>query len=509
MSMKAAFTTRIVSATRLLSVAALWAFLGRVRLVDSFDSDSSQLGFVLDHPSKLAIGPLMEALVHLRSVVDPITDAADIADCNRRDTSLKEHLHDLPAQFMKKVRDLVVDVFELFTLRLDQLLPTIRAALFAINLRVEFGLETVLVVSKSTKLTAVYRKGIAFRENSSEVLLSEIDSSYFISSGSVNGFSVVLSTDNEPIRGLPDLDGTRDFVDGPVNQDRVLSALRGEAKHAIISKRDSLTGPAENVILLVAAFWRIACPVVVVPRANRFVELLCNLLGRLRRQHVVTLAVPPTHLGLREPVVLPIHRSPVPLTDRVPQIRRRAGQPFKLMVALNMESAGQVHALRLIFNVLFNHLLAHLTSRADKVRAGPEGRKSMQVVELVSKNVSTGSLESVNDLVGSVPGVCLDEEVNMVGPNRQRIDLPLVLVGYFMKHLFQSICYHPFEHTRSSFRAPHEVVLHRMDGVTASPVWFFVDWHHSINRLSCPVFRERSLTSRSTSHCEGVRVSPG
>ncbi|MCS4191573.1 hypothetical protein GGP51_003069 [Salinibacter ruber] len=53
------------------------------------------------------------------------------------------------------------------------------------------------------------------------------------------------------------------------------------------------------------------------------------------------------------------------------------------------------------------------------------------------------------------------------------------------------------------------MVLHRMDGVTASAIWFFVDWHHSINRPSWPVFRERSLTLRSTSHCEGVRVSPG
>ncbi|MCS3827228.1 hypothetical protein GGP85_002696 [Salinibacter ruber] len=116
--------------------------------------------------------------------------------------------------------------------------------------------------------------------------------------------------------------------------------------------------------------------------------------------------------------------------------------------------------------------------------------------ELISKNVSTGSLESVNDLVGSVPSVCLDEEVNMVGPNRQRIDLPLVLVGHFIKHLFQAICYRSLEYTRPTFRAPHEVILHRVDGVAASPVWFFVDWHHLINRLSCPMFRERE-----DSHC--------
>ncbi|MCS4048232.1 hypothetical protein GGQ04_003391, partial [Salinibacter ruber] len=34
----------------------------------------------------------------------------------------------------------------------------------------------------------------------------------------------------------------------------------------------------------------------------------------------------------------------------------------------------------------------------------------MQMVELVSKNVSTGSLESMDYLVGSVSSVCLDEE---------------------------------------------------------------------------------------------------
>jgi hypothetical protein len=249
--MKTTLTARILPTTRLLPVAALWAFLGRVRLTDSLDGNSSELSFVLNHPSKLTMGPLVEALVHLAAVVNPITDAANITDGDRRDTSLKEHLHDLPAQFMKEVRDLVVDVLKLLVLRLDQLLPAIRAALFAIDLRVELGLETVLVVAESTKLTAVYRKGITFRENSSEVLLSEIDSSYFVSGGSTDRFSVVLSTHNKPVRGLSDLDGSGFFFDRPVDQNRVLSALRGQAKHAIIPKRDSLMGPPEDIVGLV------------------------------------------------------------------------------------------------------------------------------------------------------------------------------------------------------------------------------------------------------------------
>jgi hypothetical protein len=208
-------------------------------------------------------------------------------------------------------------------------------------------------------------------------------------------------------------------------------------------------------------------------------------------------------------VVLPIYGTPVPFTDRVPQIRRRAGQPFKLLVALNMEFAGQVHALRLIFNVLPGHLLAHLTSRADEVRTGPEGRKSMQVVELVSKNVSTGSLESVNHLVRGMTSIRLNKQVNMIGPNRQSVNLPIMFIRYFTEYLLQAVCHFVLEDPRPTLRAPHEVILHRVDGVATSLVWFFVDWHHSINRATRAVFRERSLTLRSTSHCEGVRVSPG
>ncbi|MCS4037431.1 hypothetical protein GGQ01_002514 [Salinibacter ruber] len=264
-------------------MAALWAFLGRVCLVDSLDGDSNEPGFVLDHPSKLAIGPLVKALVHLRSVIDPITDAANISQDDRRYTSVEEHIHDLPGEFVKEVRDLAIDVFELFTLCLDQLLPAIRATLFAVDLRVEFSLETVLVVSESTKLTTVDCERIIAREDSSEVLLSEIDSSYFVSGGSVNGFCVVLSTDDKTTRGLPNLDGSRLFTGGPVDQNRILSALRGQAKHAILSERHALIGPPEHVVGFVATLRRIALPVVVVPGTNCFVELPRDFLGRLGR----------------------------------------------------------------------------------------------------------------------------------------------------------------------------------------------------------------------------------
>ncbi|MCS4149340.1 hypothetical protein GGP52_003052 [Salinibacter ruber] len=99
----------------------------------------------------------------------------------------------------------------------------------------------------------------------------------------------------------------------------------------------------------------------------------------------------------------------------------------------------------------------------------------MQTVELVSENASTGSFEPVDYLVGSMACVCLNEEVDMIRPNRQGIDPPIVFFGDPTEHLLQAVSHFAFKHTRTSLRTPHEVVLHRVDGVTASAIWFFVD----------------------------------
>ncbi len=344
--MKTTFTARVFPARGLLPVAALWTFLGRVGFVNSINSDPGELGFLLNHPVKLAVGPLVQPLVHLAAVVNPITDAANITDPDRRDIALKAHLHDLSAQFMKEVRDLVVDVVKLLLLRLNQLRPAARAALFAVDLRIELGFQAILVVTESTKLTAVDRECVLTREDSSEVFLSEIDSGDLVSGRSVDRLCVILSTDDKATRALSDLDGSWLSVDRPVNQNRVVATLGGQPKHSVISKRDALVGPTEHVVLFVAAARRIPLTVVVMPGAHRFVELLRDFLGCLRGQTPMPFAVPSPHRRLTEPVVLPVDRSPVPLADLVPQIRRRPGQPLKLIGALNMEFAGQIHTAK-------------------------------------------------------------------------------------------------------------------------------------------------------------------
>ena len=489
MPVKLALRTDILATTRLLPVAALRAFLGRVGFIDFLDCDSSELGFVLDHSSKLAIGPLMQPLIHSAAVVNSITDAACVADSNRRDTSLKEHLHDLPAQFVQKVRDLIVDVAELLVLRLNEPRPAIRAAFFAVDFRIELGFEPVLVVTQGAKLAAVDREGARACEDSGKVLLSEIDSSDLVSGGSINRFCVILSADNKPAGTLPDLDRMRLFIDGPIDQNRVLSAFCGETKHTIISERDTLVGPSEYVAGFVAAARRVAFAVALVPGADRSVELLDDFLGCLGRQDIVTFAVPPTHSRLTEPVVLPVDSSPVPRADPIPQVRRGAGQPLQPVGALNVEFASEVHALRLIFDVLLYDRLACLAGRRNEVAPRPERRKPVQMIKLLSQNVSTRSFEPVNHLVRSMACVCLNKEVNMIGANCQRAYLPVVFFGHLAEHLFQSIRYLVFQNRSPSLWAPYEMVFHRVDGVSASAVWFFVDWHHSINRTPSVVFR--------------------
>ncbi len=113
----------------------------------------------------------------------------------------------------------------------------------------------------------------------------------------------------------------------------------------------------------------------------------------------------------------------------------------------------------------------------------------MQTVELVSQYVSTRSLEPVNYLIRGVASIRLNKQMNMVGSNRQRINLPIMLIGYFTEHLLQPIRNLVFENRSPPLWAPHEMIFHRVGGVTASAVCFFVDWHHLINKTSPMVFR--------------------
>ena len=85
--------------------------------------------------------PTGPPLVHLRTVIRAPTDFFWLAGHHCIYTSLREHRDQFPTELVQEIRDLVVYLVELFILRLDELLPAIRTALFAIYFRVQHSVQ--------------------------------------------------------------------------------------------------------------------------------------------------------------------------------------------------------------------------------------------------------------------------------------------------------------------------------------------------------------------------------
>lgn len=145
--------------------------------------------------------------------------------------------------------------------------------------------------------------------------------------------------------------------------------------------------------------------------------------------------------------LLPV-AAPRAFVGRVGVVDSLDGDPGELGLEIVLV---EVHASGLILDVLLYDRLVSLPSRRDEVAPGPERRKPVQMVKLISEDVSTRSLESVNDLVGSVTSIRLHKQVDMVGRNRRGVDPPIMLFGHFMEHLFQTVFDCSFEHTRLAF----------------------------------------------------------
>ena len=86
------------------------------------------------------------------------------------------------------------------------------------------------------------------------------------------------------------------------------------------------------------------------------------------------------------------------------------------------------------------------------------------------------------NLVRRVPSISLDEEVYVVRLNRQGNDLPIVFVGYLFEDLTEPVGNGSLQDTLPTLHSPHEMILHRVNGVARSAVLFFVDYHYSINK---------------------------
>ena len=76
-----------------MSVSALRTRLRRVRFTDALNGHSVESRLVLDHSGELRVGPLVEPLVRLVSIVQTVPDSCQVAHYYRSDPSLMEGLH--------------------------------------------------------------------------------------------------------------------------------------------------------------------------------------------------------------------------------------------------------------------------------------------------------------------------------------------------------------------------------------------------------------------------------
>lgn len=282
--------------------------------------------------------------------------------------------------------------------------------------------------------------------------------------------------------------------DLPLNRAREVEAVRlfahtQPANAGTFWQLPARLGERERLVLAALFEVRTARLGIVKKALVRLIQPLNHVLPGLRVQ-----PIPPAFLSLFElrqmPLelvvtgVLPVDfvEAPSKGHEVVPDVRPKPNLPMQVLIPLRAEQLvlvrlANLHRSGLTFNVLLDNLLAHLTSRAHEVRARPQRRQLKQALVLFAENTAASAFEGVRDLIRSVPGVCLNEEVKMIGLDRQRHDQPLVLGGNFFNDLPQTISDRPLEDPLSSLWTPDEVIPHGVNGVTASLVCLFVDCH--------------------------------
>ena len=109
----------VFSAVWLLSVSTGRARLRRVGFTDAPGGHSAKLRLVLDHSGKPAVAPLVELLVRLRAVVDPLSDSCHVAHYNGIDPSFVEGLNQPRGLLVQEILDLIADLREGPVLRSD------------------------------------------------------------------------------------------------------------------------------------------------------------------------------------------------------------------------------------------------------------------------------------------------------------------------------------------------------------------------------------------------------
>ena len=138
-----------------MPAAAGWARLRSVGFTDTLHGHSVKSRLVLKHLDERAVGPLVEPLVRLRSVVDPLPDPCQITHYHCADPSLVEGLDQPRGLLVQEILDLVPNLREVPVLRPDEPPAAPTAALLAGDLLGETRFRAILLTTQAAKLSSI------------------------------------------------------------------------------------------------------------------------------------------------------------------------------------------------------------------------------------------------------------------------------------------------------------------------------------------------------------------
>ncbi len=133
--------------------------------------------------------------------------------------------------------------------------------------------------------------------------------------------------------------------------------------------------------------------------------------------------------------------------------------------------------LGLFLNVAPYSFVRHPARCRDNVGSGPERRQAKQMPVLFSEQSTTATLEGFHYLLWGIVWVGLNKEVNLLRPDRQGYDSPIFFDGNLTYDLTKTSGNGTLEYPCTPGRTPYEMVLNRMDSVSAVAASVFVYRH--------------------------------
>lgn len=108
---------------------------------------------------------------------------------------------------------------------------------------------------------------------------------------------------------------------------------------------------------------------------------------------------------------------------------------------------------------------------ADVIATAPERRHArFKPREFFSQFVRGESLELSSKVRGSPPRVRLNEHVNVVGHNFQRVNLSVQFCRPLIQQLSQAFLHGSDENLQAILGTPHQVILERVDGSSTNAI---------------------------------------